>query len=142
MADIKGHFITIEGVEGVGKSTNIDFIRHYLESANVKVRVTREPGGTKLGEEVREILLAHRLFLPHVGITISTREPADFRENILPLGVTRMSAGVSTAVGGHSGNDQGTGQFEISDSRSVSEMATVLHRHGYQPVYKDWEAIV
>lgn len=60
MGQNTGHFITVEGIEGVGKSTNIDFIRHYLESASLKVRVTREPGGTRLGEEVREILLAHR----------------------------------------------------------------------------------
>lgn len=53
-------FITVEGGEGVGKSTNIDFIRQRLSEAGVDVCVTREPGGTRLGEELREVLLAVR----------------------------------------------------------------------------------
>ncbi|MGE4193387.1 MAG: 2-iminoacetate synthase ThiH [Pseudodesulfovibrio sp.] len=92
-----------------------------------------------------QFMTALRLFLPRVGITISTREDARFRENILPLGVTRMSAGVSTAVGGHSdegSDDENTGQFEISDGRSVDEMCAALRARGYQPVFKDWEPIL
>ncbi len=57
---MSGHFITIEGSEGVGKTTNINFIREYLEEKKLKVTVTREPGGSKLAEEVRALLLNHR----------------------------------------------------------------------------------
>ncbi|NKB31720.1 MAG: dTMP kinase [Pseudomonadales bacterium] len=53
----KGKFITIEGVEGVGKSTNIDAIKKYLDSKNIPFIVTREPGGTLLAEKIRELLL-------------------------------------------------------------------------------------
>jgi dTMP kinase len=56
----KGRFITVEGVEGGGKSTNIPFIRELLESAGHEVVLTREPGGTPLGEEIRALLLDHR----------------------------------------------------------------------------------
>jgi len=56
----KGKFITVEGIEGVGKSTNIEFIRGILEAANRHVVVTREPGGTPVGEEIRKLLLDHR----------------------------------------------------------------------------------
>jgi len=56
----KGKFITVEGIEGVGKSTNIEFIRNILEASNRHVVVTREPGGTALGEELRKLLLDHR----------------------------------------------------------------------------------
>lgn len=91
--------------------------------------------------EMVQAMLALRLFLPRASITISTREEPTFRENILPLGVTRMSAGVTTAVGGHTKDDDQEGQFEISDSRSVAEMCEVLKQHGYQPVFKDWEPI-
>lgn len=91
--------------------------------------------------EMVQAMTALRIFLPRAGITISTREAPDFRENILPLGVTRMSAGVSTAVGGHTKGETGTAQFDISDSRDVDAMCAVLKQHGYQPVFKDWEPI-
>ncbi|MDE2088857.1 MAG: dTMP kinase [Gammaproteobacteria bacterium] len=58
---MKGKFITIEGIEGVGKSTNLDFARRHLDAAGKKVVVTREPGGTPLGEDIRTLLLAHRV---------------------------------------------------------------------------------
>lgn len=88
-------------------------------------------------------MLALRIFLPRCGITISTREAPGFRENILPLGVTRMSAGVSTEVGGHTcaEDEEKVGQFDISDDRSVDEMCAVLRQHGYQPVFKDWHPL-
>jgi len=56
----KGLFITVEGAEGVGKSTNIAFIRDALESKGLEVIVTREPGGTEMAEEIREVLLKNR----------------------------------------------------------------------------------
>ena len=57
---MKGRFITIEGIEGVGKTTNLEFIRHTLAAAGKPVVVTREPGGTPLGEEIRSLVLGHR----------------------------------------------------------------------------------
>lgn len=85
-----------------------------------------------------QTMLALRLFLPRVGVTISTRESQSFRDNIIPLGVTKMSAGVSTEVGGHASKTKSDSQFEISDKRSVKEMKKILLDRGYQPVYKDW----
>lgn len=87
-----------------------------------------------------QLMLAFRLFMPRVGITISTRENALFRDNVIRLGVTKMSAGSSTAVGGHTQQNK-TGQFDISDDRSVDEMRGVIARLGYQPVLKDWQTI-
>ncbi len=85
-----------------------------------------------------QIMLALKLFMPYAGINISTRENKDFRENLIPLGVTKMSAGVCTEVGGHSQSNKSSSQFEISDTRSVSEIANSLVNKGYQPIFKDW----
>lgn len=60
MTAATGRFITLEGIEGVGKTTNIEFVRDLLEARGLEVIVTREPGGTPLGEEIRELLLDHR----------------------------------------------------------------------------------
>lgn len=86
-----------------------------------------------------QILLAYRLFLPRVVITVSTRETANFRNAILPLGITKMSAGALTSVGGYSEEtEKSTAQFEISDHRSVDEIVHMLYSKGYQPVFCDW----
>lgn len=53
-------FITVEGIEGAGKTTSINFISHYLENKREKFIVTREPGGTEIGEQIRSLLLSHR----------------------------------------------------------------------------------
>ena len=85
-------------------------------------------------------MLAYRFFMPRGGITISTRECSDLRDHLVKLGATKMSAGSCTAVGGRS-DDRSTGQFEISDERSVTEMAQMIYGQGYQPVYKDWQLL-
>lgn len=87
-----------------------------------------------------QYVTAFRLFMPRSGITLSTRETARLRDNMTRLGVTKMSGGACTAVGGRSRSDE-TGQFEIADERSVAEMANMLYDKGYQPVYKDWQTI-
>lgn len=89
-----------------------------------------------------QFMTALRLFLPRAGLTISTRESATFRDRILPLGATRYSAGSSTGVGGYTEiRVEQTPQFEITDDRSVEEVAAAIAALGYQPVYKDWDRI-
>ena len=88
-----------------------------------------------------QAMLAYRIFLPRLGITISTREPAGLRDKLIGLGVTKMSAGSITEVGGHGDEVKSDGQFEITDTRSVEEMAEAVKKRGFQPVYKDWEPI-
>ena len=86
-------------------------------------------------------ITAYRCFLPRLAITMSTRETPDFRNHLMGLGVTKMSAGSITEVGGHAEKPKTDGQFEISDSRGVEEMSKAVRDHGYQPVYKDWEPL-
>lgn len=87
-----------------------------------------------------QYITAFRLFMPRSGITLSTRETARLRDNMTRLGVTKMSGGTCTAVGGRLHGDE-TGQFEIADERSVAQIAKMLYERGYQPVYKDWQTI-
>ena len=92
-------------------------------------------------KDLVQIMLAMRLFMPRAGIAISTRERAWFRDNLIGLGVTRMSAGVSTEVGGRTLKEKSEGQFDISDLRSVDEIKEMIYKKGYQPIFKDWQAI-
>jgi len=88
-----------------------------------------------------QMILALRLFMPRLGIALSTRESAGFRDNLIPLGITRMSAGSATSVGGYasaSGSDDGLPQFEIADRRSVPEMTACIRGKGYDPILNDW----
>ena len=91
-----------------------------------------------------QALAALRCFLPQAGITLSTRETAALRDKLIPICVTRVSAGVSTAVGGHAirlaekNGKENAPQFEISDPRSVDEMSQAVSAMGYQPVFTDW----
>ena len=110
-------------------------------------RITHSEGNFKPQHELSDrtfvqLLTAFRIFLPRVGLNVSTREKAEFRNNILPLGITRMSAGSKTIVGGYAGSEKGnTPQFDISDSRSTEDIIISIKEKGFQPVLKDWELI-
>lgn len=92
-------------------------------------------------KEMVQSIIASRILLPRAGINISTRENNEFRTNLLGLGVTKMSAGSSTEVGGYSASQKTGGQFDISDKSSVSEVKKLIYSKGYQPVMKDWQIL-
>ena len=93
-----------------------------------------------------QILCAYRIFLPYVGITVSSRESAQFRNGIVKIAATKISAGVSTGIGDHeskySGKEsdgaQGDEQFEIDDNRSLETMYSDIAGEGLQPVLNDY----
>jgi len=84
-------------------------------------------------------MFALRIFLNDIGLVISTREPADFRDNIVGLGVTQMSAGSKTNPGGYSEDTDAGQQFAMEDTRSVEEFVEMIRRKGYDPVFKDFD---
>ena len=88
-----------------------------------------------------QLICALRLFLPDLGIALSTREPAALRDALVPLGVTTLSAGSHTEPGGYASSSDAEPQFEISDTRSPAEFAAALRANGYDPVWKDWTRI-
>jgi len=82
-------------------------------------------------------LLALRLMMPRLGLTLSTRERASLRDHLIPLGITKMSASSCTSVGGRT-IDNSDDQFAIADDRDVAQMKEVLTKKGFDPVLKDW----
>ncbi len=120
--------------------------------------------------ELVQLVCAFRLFLPDVGLVLSTREPAALRDGLIPLGITMVSAGSHTEPGGYTGAGQenlhvtergkikalaqgssewaaagnsprtATKQFEIADERSPEEIADLIRNLGCEPVWKDWDA--
>ena len=126
----------------------------YLEQAfpDVEIslslpRMTKAEGGMAPRYELSDMdfvrcMLVWRLFMPRLGITISTRESAAFRDRLIHLGATRYSAGSKTDVGGYAMNlEERTAQFEVTDTRSVGEITQMIRQSGYQPVFKDWETL-
>ncbi|MCY6958987.1 2-iminoacetate synthase ThiH [Clostridium brassicae] len=89
-------------------------------------------------KNIVQMIIACRLFLPRCGITMTTREKAEFKDNLIPLGVNKISAGVCTEVGGHDIKGDSDPQFDIIDPRSVDKVKEDLLKIGYQPVFKDW----
>jgi len=87
-----------------------------------------------------QIICALRLFLPHLHISLTTRERPSLRDNLLPLGVTRISAGSVTSVGGHVqwADVPRVPQFEIADHRPLQEVVETVKAHNYEPVFQDW----
>lgn len=90
--------------------------------------------------QLLQMMLACRIFLPFASFTISTRERADFRDHVLPLAATKISAGVNVGIGGHKDQSaqKGDAQFEISDPRSLAEIHDAIIAQGMQPVYTDY----
>lgn len=91
--------------------------------------------------QLLQIICAYRIFLPFSNITISTRESAKFRDNVIKIAATKISAGVSTGIGSHSDEveeSRGDEQFEISDSRTVDEVFYSIKNKGLQPVMSDY----
>ncbi|MDX2479686.1 MAG: 2-iminoacetate synthase ThiH [Desulfuromusa sp.] len=89
--------------------------------------------------QLTQFICALRLLIPDAGLVLSTRESAELRNNLLPLGITQMSAGSCTAPGGYGEENQDAEQFTISDQRSPAEVETLLKSRGYEAVWKDWD---
>ena len=97
-------------------------------------------------KQLCQVLCAYRIFMPFVGITVSSRESARFRNGIVKIAATKVSAGVSTGIGDHESKytgkenleDRGDEQFEIDDSRSFQKMYSDIADEGLQPVLNDY----
>jgi len=165
-------------LEAISGAAHAAYLLKHCWKAQVTVSLPRlrpcagefEPLTHISDRELVQLVCAFRLFLPDVGLVLSTREPAKLRDGLIPLGITMISAGSHTEPGGYTGagkdkihrTEKGrivelasgasewaavperatnaTGQFEIADNRSAFEMSDLLKRLGYEPVWKDWDA--
>ncbi len=108
-------------------------LRPIINNDKINPKDVHEP-------QLLQVICAYRLFMPFASITISTRECQRFRDNVVDIAATKISAGVDVGIGGHDGEREKKGdeQFEISDSRNVDEVYNALTDKGLQPVMSDY----
>ena len=106
-------------------------LRPIINNDKINPKDVHEP-------QLLQIICAYRIFMPFASITISSRENANFRNNIIKIAATKISAGVDVGIGGHSGEAKGDEQFEIDDGRTVSEIYQAIKDAGLQPVMSDY----
>lgn len=106
-------------------------LRPIINNDKINPKDVHEP-------QLLQIITAYRLFMPFASITISSRECARFRDNIIKIAATKISAGVDVGIGGHSGEARGDEQFEIDDGRTVEEIYSMILSENLQPVMSEY----
>lgn len=106
-------------------------LRPIINNDKINPKDVHEP-------QLLQVICAYRIFMPFASITISTRECERFRNNIINIAATKISAGVDVGIGGHTGEQKGDEQFEISDPRNVSQVYEAIKKQGLQPVMSDY----
>lgn len=107
-------------------------LRPIINNDKINPKDVHEP-------QLLQIICAYRIFMPFASITISSRENANFRNNIINIAATKISAGVDVGIGGHGDEKQkGDEQFEIDDGRTVDEIYKAIKDKGLQPVMSDY----
>ncbi|MBT0663368.1 2-iminoacetate synthase ThiH [Geobacter pelophilus] len=138
-----GHF----RVEGFYTGLHALYLSRHFWRSHLSVSFPRmrpaEGGFSPLNpvsdREFVQLICALRLLLPDAGLVMSTRESATLRDNLLPLGITQMSAGSCTSPGGYAGEEESTRQFNIDDDRTAEEVEQMIRSKGYEAVWKDWD---
>jgi 2-iminoacetate synthase len=136
-------------IDGFFTGLHAQYLQNSFPFAEISVSVPRirqvisgyVPSFDITDKNIVQLILAERIFLPRAGITLSTRESPCFRDNMLKLGVTKVSAQSATSVEGWLSDeniDKKLEQFSISDKRTVVDIRKLIKDKGYQPVFKDW----
>lgn len=126
---------------------HIDYLQKKYWKSNYSVSFPRlrpaegiiEPNFIMEDSDLLQLICAYRLWNEDLEISISTRENEKFRDNIIPLGITSMSAGSKTNPGGYIVDVESLEQFETSDERSAQTIAKIISEKGYQPIWKNWD---
>lgn len=135
-------------VEGLALALHLAWLRKHFWRTGFTIsfpRIRPAEGGFQALASVSErnltqLIFALRLFDHNVGLLLSTREEARYRNGMLGLGPTRYSAGSCTAPGGYAHEDASAEQFTVDDHRSIAEVCLAIHNQGFDPVRKDWDS--
>ncbi len=98
-----------------------------------------EPNSPASDRDLAQLIMAYRIFNPDVDLSLSTRESVKFRDNMMQLGITAMSAGSKTEPGGYAVYNKALEQFKVADDRSPEVVCDMIKAKGYEPVWKDWD---
>jgi 2-iminoacetate synthase len=136
-------------LEGISLGMHLAWLRHHYWQTALTVSFPRlrpaagdfEPMVEVTESDLAQLLFALRIFDHDVGLLLSTREEARFRDGMIGLAPTRYSAGSCTAPGGYSNPDQGGEQFSIDDKRGIDEVCRDIKAKGFDPVRKDWDVV-
>ncbi|GAK85388.1 2-iminoacetate synthase [Vibrio ponticus] len=99
-----------------------------------------QPKSLMSDKQLVQLICAYRLLNPEVELSLSTRESEMFRDNVLPLGITSLSAASKTQPGGYALQEEELEQFEISDERSAATVEAMIRSKGFDPVWRDWHS--
>ncbi len=135
--------------EALALSAHLDYMKKKYWQSQYMISFPRiqemfgeyNPAYDVRDQDLVQLICAFRLCFPDLGISLSTRECATLRDNLVGLGITQMSAESNTAPGGYSGMDSES-QFDIADHRPLPLIQDMLKRKGYDPVVKNWDAVL
>ncbi len=125
--------------ETLALAKHAEHLQKKFWKSQISISFPRLRGSSVTDLQLTQMICALRIFLPKVGLVMSTRESAKLRDNLIPLGITQMSAASRTSPGAYSSKDAATPQFSISDQRTAAEVAQAISARGYDPVFKDWD---
>ncbi|SHL17475.1 2-iminoacetate synthase ThiH [Chryseobacterium polytrichastri] len=136
-------------VDSFFNALHIDYLQKQYWKSKFSVSFPRlrpaegiiEPNFIMEDKDLLQLICAYRIWNEELEISISTRENEKFRNNIISLGATAMSAGSKTNPGGYVVDPESLEQFETSDERSMNEMRSIIKQAGYDPVMKDWDSV-
>ncbi len=136
-------------VDSFFNALHIDYLQKHYWKSKFSVSFPRlrpaegiiEPNFIMSDKDLLQLICAYRIWNEDLEISISTRENETFRNHIVSLGATAMSAASKTNPGGYAVDKESLEQFETSDERSMEEIKNVIRKAGYDPVMKDWDAV-
>lgn len=136
-------------VDSFFNALHIDYLQKQYWKSKFSVSFPRlrpaegiiEPNFIMEDKDLLQLICAYRIWNEDLEISISTRENENFRNHIVALGATTMSAGSKTNPGGYAVDKESLEQFETSDERSMEEIKTMIKKSGYDPVMKDWDSV-